>query len=225
MTSAATAPSCRSAATSSPPRPPASATRSLRLRAWVAPSKRRVSDPIPAMTPAPSSCATWLWSSRCAHSRNLRLSDLSAVGVVTTMARARLALRSACKGAGVSWVNRSKRRVSTDRRMTPANADRRQLRENSSRLSGTTCTTSMVRVASMKPSSGHTTVVLPSPMSICAHSAPPPLAAAEKSRTSPTWRSRKMMDCAYSNTSMRGSNTRAPPPGTKSAPPGVSESK
>mmetsp|Transcript_39049 Transcript_39049/g.96749 ORF Transcript_39049/g.96749 Transcript_39049/m.96749 type:complete len:336 (-) Transcript_39049:166-1173(-) len=192
--SAATAPSLRSATSSSPPSPPASATRSLRLRASDAPSNSRVRKLSPAIAAAPSSCATKDWSSRCAHSRNLRHRLLSAVGVVTTMARAARALRRASSGAGVSGVKRSKRRVSTERRTTPAKAARRQLRLNSSSAWGTTCTTSMLCVASMKPSSGHTTVVLPSPMSICAHSAPPPSAAAVKSRTSPTCRSRRMMD-------------------------------
>ena len=52
-------------------------------------------------------------------------------------------------------------------------------------------------------------VVLPSPMSICAHSAPCADAAARaKSRTSATCRARKMMPCAYSKTSMRGSKWR-----------------
>ena len=131
------------------------------------------------------------------------------MGVVTTTALARFAFLSAYSGAGVSGVNRSNLSVSTERRITPEKALRRHPRLNSRRLCGTTCTTSISCVASMNPSRGQMTVVFPSPMSICAHSAPSRRAAATKSRTSATWRRRSTRDCAYSNTSMRGSYERA----------------
>eukprot|EP00982_Pelagococcus_subviridis_P012553 31178-Pelagococcus_subviridis.AAC.11 len=187
--SPAIAPSFLSATISAGANPPASETRSLRLRYSLAPSNRRPNVPRVSPTCLPSIVAT----------------DFSAVGVVTTIARALLAFRSASSGAGVSGVNRSNRSVKTLLRTTPANAERRHPRENSKRLCGTTWHTSMSFVASMNPSNGHTTVVLPSPMSICAHSAPPLFAAFVKSRTRPTCRSRRIKICAYSNTSMRGS--------------------
>ena len=211
--SAATAPSFRISAISDGRRPPASATRSDLLLVSLDASKRSVRRPMCPSTSPPSIFATMLWSRRCAHSKNFKTRDFSAVGVVTTTALALFALRSAYSGAGVSGVNLSKRNVSTDLRTTPANAERRQDLENSRRDCGTTCVTSASSLASMKPRSGHTTVVLPSPMSIWAHSLRrfSSSAAAVKSRTSCTCLSRRMMPCAYSKTSIRGSYVREKP--------------